>query len=226
MKGFSGDNREIFIGPGSASYVALASNFNPGWSATLGGRALQPVRIDGWQQGWMVPAGRGGTISVTFGPDSLYQITLLVGAFLLLGLFVLAVVPSRRNRASSVIAALAPPGILVVAGAGVVLALLGGPVALALLPCIVVARFWPRLLPWVVAVAMTGLGVVLIVHAGSEPSTHQGPFGIAAQVLTLVALAAVLGGVCASAIASGWWRGKGARAPRKPWHRTNQGPEP
>jgi arabinofuranan 3-O-arabinosyltransferase len=227
VKGFSGDNRQIFIGPGAASYVALASNFNPGWSATLGGRALQPVRIDGWQQGWSVPAGRGGTISVTFGPDGLYRISLLVGALLLLGVFVLAVVPGRRNRASSVVAAPVPPGILVVAGAGVVLALLGGPVALlALLPCIVVARLWPRLLPWVVAAAMTGLGVVLVVHAGSEPSTHQGPFGVAAQVLTLVALAAVLGGVCASAIASGWWRGHGARAPRQTWHRSNQGPKP
>ncbi|MGP8010535.1 MAG: hypothetical protein ACLPKZ_09820, partial [Acidimicrobiales bacterium] len=90
MKGFSGDNREILIGPGSASYVSLASNFNPAWSATLGGRALRPVRIDGWQQGWIVPAGRGGTISVTFGPESLYRISLLVGAFLLLGVFVLA----------------------------------------------------------------------------------------------------------------------------------------
>ena len=212
VKGFSGDNREIFIGPGSASYVALASNFNPGWSATLDGRALQPVRIDGWQQGWKVPAGRGGTISVTFGPDSLYEISLLVGVLLLLGLFVLAVVPGRRYRASSVVAAPMPPGILVVAGAGVVLALLGGPAALALLPCILIARLWPRLLPWVVVAAMTGLGVVLVVQAGSEPVTHQGPFGVAAQVLTLVALAAVLGGVCAPAIASGWWRGHGARA--------------
>jgi arabinofuranan 3-O-arabinosyltransferase len=209
VKGFSGDNREIFIGPGSASYVSLASNFNSGWSATLGGRALQPVRIDGWQQGWKVPAGSGGTISVTFVPDSIYRISLLVGALLLLCMFVLAVVPGRRKRASSMIAAPVPPGILVVAGAGVVLALLGGPVALALLPCIVVARLWPRLLPWVVAATMTGLGLVLVVQAGSEPSTHQGPFGVAAQVLTLVALAAVLGGVCASAIASGWFRGRG-----------------
>jgi arabinofuranan 3-O-arabinosyltransferase len=208
VKNFDSDNPEISIGPGSPSYVALGSNFNPGFSATLDGRTLQAVRIDGWQQGWIVPAGRGGTISVTYGPDGLYRISLLLGALLLLGVFVLAVVPGRRNP--SVIAAPIPPAILVVLGAGVALALLGGPLALALIPSIVVARLWPRLLPWVVAAAMTGVAVVLIAQAGSEPSTHQGAFGVAAQVLALVPLAAVLGGVCALAIESGWWRRRGA----------------
>ena len=227
VKGFSGEIREIFIGPGSASYVALASNFNPGWSATLDGRALQPVRIDGWQQGWSVPAGRGGTISVTFGPDSLYRISLLLGALLLLGVFVLAVVPGRRNRRPRVwSAAPVPPGILVVAGAGVVLVLLGGPVALALLPCLVVARLWPRPSPWVVAASMTGLGVVLIVQAGSEPSTHQGPFGVTAQVLTLVAASRSTRWRLWISHRIGLVERTGARAPRDTWQRTNQGPKP
>jgi len=223
VKGFSGDNREILIGPGSASYVALASNYNPGWSATLGGHALQPVRIDGWQQGWRVPAGGGGTILVSYGPDHLYRISLLLGLLLLLGVFVLVAVPSRYRRSSNSTAAWVPPGAVVVAGAAAVLLLLGGPVVAALVPCIVIAVLWPRLLPWVVAAAMSSLGVVLVVQAGSEPITGQGAFGPTAQACTLVALAAVLGGACASAISSGWLREHRTRPPR---HAQTQGERP
>ena len=86
--------------------------------------------------------------------------------------------------------------------------------ALALLPAIAVARFWPRLLPWVVVAAIACLGVALVLQAGSEPNTGQGAFGVTAQVCTLVALAAVLGGVCEAAISSGWWRKRRAQAPR------------
>jgi arabinofuranan 3-O-arabinosyltransferase len=214
LKGFGGDNRQILIGPGGASYVAMASNFNPWWSATLGGRELRPVRLDGWQQGWSVPAGHGGTILVTFNPDHIYRISLLLGLVLLLGVFVLAVVPSRSRRLSNASADWIPSGVVVVVGAAAVLVALGGPVAVALVPTVVIARVWPRLLPWVVAAATTSLGILLVLHAGSEPSTGQGAFGPAAQLCTLVALAAVLGGVCESAITSGWWRKRRTHRPR------------
>ena len=215
VKGFSGVNREISIGPGSASYVALASNFNPGWSASLNGNQLRSVRIDGWQQGWEVPAGHGGTIDVTFGPDHIYRITIFLGLLLLAALFVLAIVPSRYRRSSNPAEeGRIPPGVVMVAGATVVLALLGGPLALALFPAIAVARLWPRLLPWVVAAAIACLGIVLVLQAGSEPNTGQGAFGAIAQVCTLVAVAVVLGGVCEAAISSGWWWKRRVRAPR------------
>jgi arabinofuranan 3-O-arabinosyltransferase len=226
VKGFSGDNPEISIGPGSASYVALASNFNSGWAATLNGDHLRPVRIDGWQQGWAVPAGHGGTILVTYSPDHLYRITLLLGLLLLAGLFVLALVPSRYRRSSNPVAVgWVPPGVVFVAGSAAVLLLLGGPVVLALPPAIVVARVWPRLLPWVVAAAIACLGVVLVLQAGAEPNTGQGAFGVTAQVCTLVALAAVLGGVCEAGISSGWWwkpRAQTAQHVRDTSERTRQ----
>jgi len=214
VRGFSGVNREISIGPGSASYVALASNFNAGWAATLNGKQLRPVRIDGWQQGWEVPAGHGGTIDVTFGPDHIYRIALLLGILLLVALLALAIVPSRYRRSSNPSEDWIPPGALLVAGSVVVLALLGGPLALALIPAIVVARLWPRFLPWAVAAAIAGLGVVLVLQAGAQPNTGQGAFGVPAQVFTLVALAFVLGGVCEVGISSGWWRRRRTRTPR------------
>jgi arabinofuranan 3-O-arabinosyltransferase len=40
--------------------LALRENANPGWVATAGGRTLTPFVVDGWQQGWLVPAGLAG----------------------------------------------------------------------------------------------------------------------------------------------------------------------
>ena len=37
----------VTVAPGGEVYLTLAENFNDGWSATLGGRTLEPVRIDG-----------------------------------------------------------------------------------------------------------------------------------------------------------------------------------
>ena len=46
------------IGPGPASYLEVHENYNAGWAATLNGHALRAVYLDGWQQGFVVPAGR------------------------------------------------------------------------------------------------------------------------------------------------------------------------
>jgi arabinofuranan 3-O-arabinosyltransferase len=65
----------------------MHGNFNPGWDAALNGHALKPVRLDGWQQGFIVPAGPGGTITLSFRPAATYHLVLAVSlaaaAFLL-----------------------------------------------------------------------------------------------------------------------------------------------
>ena len=43
------------------------------------------MTIDGWQQGYRVPAGAGGEVSLVYRPDRTYRTGLLVG----LGLVVL-----------------------------------------------------------------------------------------------------------------------------------------
>ncbi|MFT4263769.1 MAG: alpha-(1-_3)-arabinofuranosyltransferase family protein, partial [Nocardioides sp.] len=63
-------------------------NVNAGWTATQGGRALRPVTLDGWRQGWIAD-GSGRPVSVRFGPDTAYRIGLgagLAGLLLLLAL--------------------------------------------------------------------------------------------------------------------------------------------
>src|SRR5262249_12159455 len=72
------ESRRVRVGPGGASYVALTENFNSGWTATLHGRRLQAVRLDGWRQAWVVPAGTGGLVHLEFAPGHVYP-RLLIG---------------------------------------------------------------------------------------------------------------------------------------------------
>ncbi|MCX4748689.1 glycosyltransferase [Kitasatospora sp. NBC_01287] len=96
----------------------LAEQADPGWQATLNGTALKPVTLNGWAQGFQLPAG-GGKLSVTRTTPLLHTgwiwLQLLLGATVL----VLAL-PGRRSTkdddlpeevvaAAAVAAAQAPP---------------------------------------------------------------------------------------------------------------------
>jgi arabinofuranan 3-O-arabinosyltransferase len=92
------DDRRVNIGPGAESYLEIHENFNVGWSATLNGRPLTPVRLDGWQQAFIVPAGRGGVIMLSYGPATVYHVGLIVSALALAVLAALAIGHGRRRR--------------------------------------------------------------------------------------------------------------------------------
>lgn len=92
------EQREVRVAPGAASYLELHQNANPGWSATLRGKALTPVRLDGWQQGFIVPAGSGGVVTVTFQPVKFYHVWIILSAAGALGLLLAAVAWRRRGR--------------------------------------------------------------------------------------------------------------------------------
>ena len=65
--------RTATIGPGAQSYLEVHQAANPGWTATLNGRRLTPVTLDGWQQAFVVPAGAGGRVVMTFTPTTGYH---------------------------------------------------------------------------------------------------------------------------------------------------------
>ena len=102
IRSWGPDSQRLSVGPGMVSYLEVHENYNPGWAATLNGRPLTPVNLDGWQQAFIVPNGPGGTITITFRPAATYHLVLavsiLVGA-LLLALAAWSFLPARRRPA-------------------------------------------------------------------------------------------------------------------------------
>ena len=127
--------RTVRVGPGGAAVLRVPENPNPGWQATLEGNALSPVRVDGWQQGYLVPAGAGGLVTLEFLPDSTYRDSLTLGTCLVGLLLLLALWSLRRHRRTTRRAPAGwrapPPGRpATVATAALLGTLLGGPCVL------------------------------------------------------------------------------------------------
>jgi arabinofuranan 3-O-arabinosyltransferase len=200
------EDRSMTIGAGAQSYLEVHQTVNPGWTATLNGRQLAPVTLDGWQQAYVVPAGPGGTVTLTFAPATGYHWLLGASVLALLVLIAGAVWPPRRGRARG--AAVGDPGSgepaaragsvspagywLGAAAAALVLALTGGLVALAV-PAVILLGWWRRdLVPWLafVAMCMSGAFVIVGLNHGTQPGF--GPFGWPAQAAALIAVAAAL----------------------------------
>jgi arabinofuranan 3-O-arabinosyltransferase len=110
---------------GPVRLLALDSNSNPGWVATVAGVPLDPVVVDGFRQGFVVPAGAEGPLEVRFAPDRPYRVLLLVGLVLALALPVALLLAPGGSR---VPVGVARPR---VGRAGLGLAVVGGAAALA-----------------------------------------------------------------------------------------------
>lgn len=86
-------DRSVTVAGGPVTVLAVPENFNAGWTATMGGRTLTSVLVNGWQQGWVVPAGSAARqITMSFTPAKPYQASLLVGALAALAVLVAAMV--------------------------------------------------------------------------------------------------------------------------------------
>jgi len=88
--------------PGAGGLLVLDEGFNPGWSASVRGRALVPVRVDGWRQAWRVPDGLAGAAVLTYRPGDLQRAGLGAGVVAVLLLLALATAPARRAAAPAV----------------------------------------------------------------------------------------------------------------------------
>lgn len=176
--------------------LIVPENANAGWRATLDGRELAPLRVDGWQQGWIMPAGSAGTVELRYAPVLPYRLGLAAGALALVALVALALVRSR--------APLRPPPAgpatgVVARGAVLVLpTLLGGVVGAGATAVLLLLRrrlrrtSWParQVLP---AITLAGLGLAGVLGAiyplGGGRGLPAAP-GWVVQTLCVVALAA------------------------------------
>ena len=208
VRSWQPDQRRLSVAPGAASYLEVHENYNPGWTASLNGQRLTPVRLDGWQQAFILPAGAGGTVTLTFAPAATYHLALAVSV--LAAALLLAVVAwsftARRGQAGP--AGWSPPPasdgrawprVLAVTA---LIFVAGGPVALVVPLLAYLAGRPPRLsgpafardpaarMPVLALAAMLASGLLCAVRPFG--AGLLGPFGWPAQACALVALAAAL----------------------------------
>ncbi|MGV0790810.1 alpha-(1-_3)-arabinofuranosyltransferase domain-containing protein [Mycolicibacterium sp. XJ1819] len=95
---WSSDRREVTVAASDASRVLVVpESVNPGWVArTAEGSELTPVTVNGWQQGWVLPPGTSGPVTLTFPLNANYRAGLFGGLALLPLLLLLAFLPARR----------------------------------------------------------------------------------------------------------------------------------
>jgi len=212
------ENRSVRMGAGARSYLEVHQNYNTGWTAMLNGKKLQPVVLDGWQQGFIVPAGPGGVVRMTFAPETPYLIGLAVGALGVLLLLVLGALSLRRRSRLAhwreETAAAGPwsraiPAWLAIGLVAVMIFLIGGPLVLGVPVLVLVGRRWPRSLPWIALVGMAIVGVVSAVHPGNGAQSQTGSFSVWAQAATVLSVAAVFTPVLSAS----------RRSARQPRHR-------
>ncbi|MEU9335766.1 alpha-(1-_3)-arabinofuranosyltransferase family protein [Streptomyces sp. NPDC048290] len=193
VRDWLGDQRALSVDAGAASYVTTYENFNDGWRATLDGKELTAVRLDGWQQGWLVPAGEGGTIELSYAPATTYDAGLIgsgVGLAALVGL----VLWRRREPNPDAPQRPAPlPGLwLGTVALTVVGVIVAGWLALLVPALALLAVRRHTLLVPVALGALALAGVMAATGAGQPVGAGDGSFGALAQLLALLGLFAAL----------------------------------
>lgn len=99
---WSNDHREVTVEASAQSRILVVpESVSPGWVARdAAGAELTPITVNGWQQGWVVPAGPEGTVTLDFASNATYRAGLIGGLALLPLLLALAFVPARRTEVS------------------------------------------------------------------------------------------------------------------------------
>ncbi|GAA4942197.1 alpha-(1-_3)-arabinofuranosyltransferase domain-containing protein [Actinoplanes utahensis] len=188
--------RAVTVAAGAASLLVVPENLNAGWAATLNGQELRPVRVDGWQQAFVLPAGDGGPVILRFTPDDPYRTGLAAGAGCVLLVVLLALVPARRREVAA-----GPPARLRTRVPGgdwwmilplmVLVVVLGGAAGAALLlAALIIRQGRPN---WLPGLAFASAVTAVVVAVGGRLLGHgqEWAYGIAVQSAMLAAVCAV-----------------------------------
>lgn len=201
--------------------LVVHENFNAGWQASLGGKRLTAVRVDGWEQAFLLPAGSSGTVELSYAPDRPYQAGLVAGLLAALALLALA---WRRRPAEQEPPPLRdgrPPLLATAAVLLALFALLAGVTGL-ITGLVVLVLWWQfprwRWLPWTMGLT-AGLAVVVAgVLNAVGPSVSARPLTdlwltqwLVLLALLAVAVSALAGPALAGTALAGTAGGEGSR---------------
>jgi arabinofuranan 3-O-arabinosyltransferase len=98
VESWGATSRRIRVDSSSAALLVIRENFNAGWRASVDGHHLVPIRVDGWQQAFVVPAGVHGVVAVTYAPQRPFTIGLIIGLIAALAVVILALIPARARE--------------------------------------------------------------------------------------------------------------------------------
>ena len=193
--------------------LVIPESVTPAWQARFvadDGTELddpRPVTIDGWKQGWVLPAAAtGATLQLTVPLDTPYRAALLTGPIALLLVMLLLLVRGRHDRAGARAVPRRARGPLIVAATAVFGFTVAGPIGVGLTAvttgaALLTSRYLgaARARRLLVAGAGTGIvaGAALLARAPWPDALGYAGDGLAPQLMT------VFGLVCAG-VAAGW----------------------
>ncbi len=181
-------SRSVTVAPGAESVLAVPENANAGWVATMDGKQLTRTRVDGWQQAWIVPAGAGGVVSLSFTPDSTYRTGLLIGALAVLLVLVGVAWPARRRRFPVVAGGAVVVPVLLIG----LLVALGGMLPVVLLIACLLARQFSERAPRFLAFGGMALAAAVSVTGRVLGHGQDWAYGPVTQAALLLAAAATV----------------------------------
>jgi arabinofuranan 3-O-arabinosyltransferase len=185
--------RTVVVSAPQQSYLVVDQNFNAGWQASIAGRVLRPIQLDGWKQAWLLPAGTDGTVTMTFLPDAPYRLSIFAGLALLAALIVFAVVPLRRRRRRKDPAAGPGPDEVETLP---IPAVTEGPAAAGRLR---------RLARWLRVVALAAAGMILVGVAGLWLGGYAGLLLVPVATLLFLGSVRLRGKSRACRALASWW---------------------
>lgn len=151
---WTADRREVSVpAADGARALVVPESFSPGWVARASdGARLTPLSVNGWQQGWVVPAGTEGTVTLSFPSNAAYRAALAGGLALLPLLVLLALWPVRRPETAAPPAPWSPGpwAVLAIVGVGTLISGFAGTVVFgAAAGLLYLLRDRPRVIRWV-----------------------------------------------------------------------------
>jgi arabinofuranan 3-O-arabinosyltransferase len=192
IESLSTEHRRITVAAAAEPQLLVVhENANPGWRATLDGRPLSSVRVDGWQQAWLVPAA-GGEVDLLFVPGRSYRIGLVLGLLILVGLALVAIgaAPGRsragHRRAPAQLLEAAPAGPRYTLVGMCALLAIGGAWAVGpLLGSLLLARLRRA---WLTTAGVVACGIAAVAAALSAGAEDVGLLAVVGSLCGLVVL--------------------------------------
>jgi arabinofuranan 3-O-arabinosyltransferase len=96
---WTSQRRSLRVAADVRSYLVVNENFNAGWRASIGGRQLRAIRLDGWEQAWLLPAGTAGVATLAYLPGAPYHDAIIGGLGALVLVMLVALATGRAGRA-------------------------------------------------------------------------------------------------------------------------------